>query len=118
LGIKFDHNIRALIRDPNIVLRVDLDRVGVGPCVQVVSDLSHKLAILPKFQKLCCSRSIRRASRVAPREDEDVTFGINRNASHFTKIEIVWKMQEVRYRTVWDFGDLRSLSRKKIRCKQ
>ena len=46
LGAELDDHVRALVDDPDVVLLVDLHRVGIGPGVHVLADLADELARL------------------------------------------------------------------------
>ena len=71
--IELDHHVRAFVRNPDVVLWVDLYGVRVRPCVQVVADLAQKLAIRPELKKLRRTSSIRRPCGIATRKNEEVS---------------------------------------------
>ena len=103
LRIELDHHVGAFVSDPDVVLGVDFDAVGIGPGVEVVADLTQKLAIGIEFQKLCGGRAVRRPDGIADaRENEDVFFGIHGDAGNLAEIYVGRKLQEVRYCVVRD----------------
>src|SRR5215470_6778911 len=103
LGAKLDDHVRALVGNPDIVRSINLDGVRIRPSVQVVTNLSQELALSIELQQLCRSGSVSRAGRVATRENENVSLGIDRHSSSFPEIEICGKFQEIRNRLEWDF---------------
>src|SRR5262249_986434 len=107
---KLDDYVRALIGNPDVVLRIDLDCMCVGPCIKVVSNLTQESAISTELQQLRGTCSVGGTSSVATSEHKDVTFGIHSDARNFAKIQVVWKMQEIGYGAVVDFKN-RSLLR-------
>jgi hypothetical protein len=44
-GVEFDDHVRALIRDPEVVVLVHLHRVRERPGIQVVSDLAKEFSV-------------------------------------------------------------------------
>ena len=91
-GIELDHHVRPYVGDPDVVLFVDSDSVRVGPCVQIVSNLAKVRAVGAKFQELGGARTIRWPRRVATREYDDVSLGIDRHAGRFTEIYVRRKL--------------------------
>src|SRR5713101_8557880 len=106
-------DIRTLIGDPDVVLRINFDCVCIGPCVEVVANLAQKFSITAEFQQLCSCRAIRGASRIAPREHEDMTFRIHSDTGNLAKIEVGWEVQEIRHRAILNFEHPRRLCRKR-----
>src|ERR1700722_203367 len=67
LGIELDHHVRTLVRDPDVVFRIDFYRVPERPRVEMVVNLADELAVWAKFEQLRCGSSIGRTSRIAAR---------------------------------------------------
>ena len=104
LGIELDDHVRAFIDGPEVVLRVDSDRVREGPGVQVVADFAHELAILIELKDLRGGGSVRRAGGVATREHVNLALGIHGDPGGFTKVQIVGQLEEIRIGVERDFG--------------
>jgi len=66
-----DH-VRSLVSDPNVVFLVNLDGMGIAPCIQMVADLTDVLSIGVKLEQLGRRRSVCWAGRAATREVENV----------------------------------------------
>ena len=45
LSIEYNHHFGTLIGNSNVILAIDLDRMRVRSCVEVVADLAHALAV-------------------------------------------------------------------------
>jgi hypothetical protein len=63
---------------------------------QVVANLSEELALSIEVEQLCRSASISRPGRVATRQNENVSLGIDCHSSSFTEIQIRWKFRGIR----------------------
>jgi len=113
LGSEFDHNIRTLVGDPDVVLRINFYRVGIRPCIEVVANLPQKFPISAGLQQLGRGRSICGSCRIGAREHEDLAFRIYSYPRNFAKIDIGWEAQEIRHRTVLNFGHPSRLCRKR-----
>src|SRR5690348_15684599 len=79
------------------------------PGIKIVADFTQKLSLRTKLQKLCRSRSVGGPARVAARENEDVSFGIDCDSSRFTQVNVGRKLQKIRNRAVSDFRHTRLL---------
>ena len=113
LRIELDDNVRAFVRNPDIVLRINLDRMRVRPGIEVVSDLTQKRPVGPELQQLCGTRSVSGTGRISARKHKDVTFGIHRHARNFPEIHVRWKPQKVGDRAVVDLRHGRRLRAKR-----
>src|SRR5437762_2298114 len=51
--IELDHHVRALVRDPNVVILVDLHGVCERPGIQMMADLANEFAVGAELEKLC-----------------------------------------------------------------
>jgi hypothetical protein len=113
-----NHYVRTLVGDPDVVLRINLDRVGIRPGIQVVTNLAQKFAVRAKLRELSGTGSVRGTCGIASGEHEYVPFGVNRYSRNLAKIKIRWKVQKIRHRTVLDFRDGRLLSTKRTDRRQ
>src|SRR5260370_23742630 len=77
--IEPDDHVRALVRGPDIVVLVHAHRVCERPGVQVVSDLTNELAVGHELQELRGACRVCGTRRIAAREYEDMSLGINRH---------------------------------------
>ena len=82
-GVELDDHVGALVGDPDVVVFVDADGVGVGPGIEIVADLAKVGAVGGKFEELgsgCSSRPARwRLPRVKT-QGKDVSLGVDGDA--------------------------------------
>ena len=90
--IELDHHVGAFVGDPDVVVFVDADGVGVGPGIEIVANLAEVRAVGGKLQKLGGACTVRRAGGVASREYEDVTLGVDGDAGGFSEIDVRWEL--------------------------
>jgi hypothetical protein len=69
---EFDHHVRALVGDPDVVLCIDFHGVGEGPGIKVVADFTQVIAVGVELQELRRGRAIGGAGCGAAVQDEDV----------------------------------------------
>jgi hypothetical protein len=43
-AVEAHHHVGAFVRDPDVVLGIDPNRMRVRPCIEVVTDLAYKPA--------------------------------------------------------------------------
>src|ERR1700722_5017 len=90
--VEFDHHVRTFVRNPDVVLGVDLYRMTEGPCVEVVADFANELAVGTELEQLRCSGSVSRPGRVATRQGKYVAFGIYGHAGHLSQVAVRGKL--------------------------
>jgi hypothetical protein len=78
-----------------------------------VADLAEEFSVRSEFEELGCGGSVGRTSGVAAGKDEDMAFGVDRDAHGFAKVEIGGEFQEIGDSAITDFGRLRLLSEKR-----
>src|SRR5262249_25609562 len=86
LGVELDDHVRALVHAPDVVVFVHPDHMGEVKSVQILSDLSQKLAIAVKFEQ---------PSMPAPGEHKDMSFGVERDTCHLAEVEIRRQLEQV-----------------------
>jgi hypothetical protein len=104
-GVELDDHVGAFVGDPDVVVFVDADGVGVGPGVEIVADLADVRAVGGELEELGCGGSVGWAGGVAAGEDEDVTLGVDRDAGSFAEIEVRREFEEVGDRVEGNFRD-------------
>jgi hypothetical protein len=82
-GIELDDHVRALVRDPDVVVFVDFYGVREGPGIEMAAHLAEEFSVGTEFQELRGGRGIGGAGGVAAREDEYMTLGIDGDARGF-----------------------------------
>ena len=107
LRTELRHGVRALIDGPDIVLRIDADRVREFKSVIALADFLDEDSILIEFPQPCVG---------APVIDEDMAFGIRRHSNGFAESFAGGNLQEVRHRRVGDFGYI--LRRRLLLCER
>src|SRR5205807_9969923 len=114
-GIEFDHHVRALVGDPDVVLLVDFYGVCKRPSIEMMANFAEKLSVRAEFQELRGGCAISGPRGAAAREHKNMSFRIDRHAGDFAKVEIRGKLQKVRRGVETDF---RRLLRKRRRGKE
>src|SRR5713226_9063397 len=104
--VELDDHVGAFVGDPDVVVLVDFHGLGEGPGVEVVADLADEFSVGSKLEELRGAGCIGRAGAVAAREDEDVAFGIDGDASDFAEMDVGRKLQEVGNGVEANFGGL------------
>src|SRR6202040_1228921 len=72
-------------------------RMAEGPCIEILANLANEFAVAIELEELSCCRRVRRARGVTARQYKDVTFGIDRDTRHFAQVEVLGKLQRIRY---------------------
>ena len=104
-GVELDDHVGAFVGDPDVVLWIDSDGVREGPCVEVVPDLAKVGAVGGELEELCGACAVGGASGVAAREDEDVPFGVDRDAGGLAKVDVGRKLEKIGDGVERDFRD-------------
>ena len=104
--VELDHHVGSFVGDPDVVLPIDFHAVRVGPGVEPVADLAQELAIRRELEKLRGAGGIGWSARVATRENENVSLGIDRHASNFAEIHVRRKLQEFGHRLIRDLRNI------------
>ena len=102
LRVELDDHVRAFIRYPDVLFRIDLDRMAVRPCVQIVAYLANVPAVRAELEKLRGGRRVRRTRGIAARQNENMSLAVDGHAGCFSKIDIRRKLQEIGDRSVFD----------------
>ena len=89
---KLDHQVRAFVGHPNIVVLVDLNRMGKRPSVEMVPDLAQEGSVRVEFQQLCGTGTVGWTSGIAARKYKDVMLGIQRHTCGFAQVKISGKL--------------------------
>src|SRR5476649_2791387 len=105
VGRELDDHVRAFVGDPDIVLAIHLDHMRERPGIEVAADLADEPAVGCELKELSGSGTVGRARGVAPRQHEDMAFGVQRDARTFTEIGITRQMHWIRNRVVGDGAD-------------
>ena len=117
-SIEADDHVRALVDRPDVVVPVDAHGVGERPPVEVLADLANELAGWRELQELRRHRAEGGPGGAArPGKHEDPSLRVDRDARHFTEVDIVRQLQEVGHRLELDDGSrrLRRLTRRRHR---
>ena len=92
-GVELDDHVRPLVDHPDVVLRVDADRVRELQAVQALADLAHEGAVLVELEQ----------PRVAAaRVHEHVSLRVGGDADAFAEIQVGRQLEEVGHRRVRD----------------
>ena len=103
-GGELDHHVGAFVGDPDIVLRINADRVGIAPGVQVLADLADVVAVRSELEQLGGTRAIGGTIGAAAMEDEDVAARIDGDARDFAEMQVVRHLEEIHVRVERDRG--------------
>ncbi len=95
LRIEADDHVRALVRRPQVALRVEADRVGEAPGIEVVADLPDEAAVRVEFQQLRRRRAVGGAGGVSPGKHHHMTVGADRHPGGFSEIDALRQLQGV-----------------------
>ena len=103
-GIQADDHVRSLVHEPEVVVPVEANGVGVGERVETLADLADELAVLVELEELRRRRTERRARvAVGPREDDDAALRADGDARRLAQVHVGRKLQEVGHRVERDF---------------
>jgi hypothetical protein len=105
LRIELDDHVGAFVGDPDVVFFIDANGMREGPGVEVVADFAEKFSVGGEFEELRGGGSVGWPGGVAAGEDEDVAFGVDRDAYGFAEVEVGGQLEEVEDGAVADFGD-------------
>src|SRR3989454_8635897 len=89
--------VGAFVDGPDIVLRIDANRVRELETVIALADFLDEIAVLIELEQPCVGAAV---------IDEDMALGIGRDRDGFAEILAGRNLQEVRHRRVTDFGHI------------
>src|ERR1700733_14381328 len=103
-GTELDDQVRTLVGHPDVIVLVDLNGMCIAPRIQMMSDLSNIIPVRVELEQLSRGCAIGWSRGAAPREDEDMSFRIDRNTCDFPEVHVRWKLEEIRLCVELDFG--------------
>ena len=104
--VELDDHVGSLVDRPDVVVLVDAHAVRERPAVESLSDLADELALRPELEQLRRRRRERWTARaVRSREDEDVSFRVDRHAGDFAEVHAGRQLEEVGARLEWNVGN-------------
>jgi len=109
--VELHDQVGGLVNHPDVVLRVDTDDVREHEAVDADPDLADEGALVVELEQ--ARAAVREDARPAERGgrrprarvDEDVALRVGGDARHFTEIQLVGQLQEVRHRVERNLGN-------------